>query len=71
MSVGGYLRLRRADYDDTALIAWAERIRAQAWLDGFVFFKHDGIGKGPEMASRLLTLLGAVSRPTAQPTRAR
>src|SRR5688572_11432851 len=43
----GYLRLRRPDYDDAALAAWAARIGAQSWRDGFVFFKHEDAGKGP------------------------
>jgi len=37
----GYLRLRRCDYDDAGLAAWAERIRAQPWRKAFVFFKHE------------------------------
>jgi uncharacterized protein YecE (DUF72 family) len=37
----GYLRLRRCDYDDDGLAAWAERIRAQPWGEAFVFFKHE------------------------------
>jgi uncharacterized protein YecE (DUF72 family) len=37
----GYLRLRRADYDDAGLAAWADRIRAQPWQRAFVFFKHE------------------------------
>jgi uncharacterized protein YecE (DUF72 family) len=37
----GYLRLRRCDYDDAGLAAWAERIRAQPWKRAFVFFKHE------------------------------
>jgi uncharacterized protein YecE (DUF72 family) len=53
----GYLRLRRPDYDDAALTAWAARMKAQAWRDCFVFFKHEDAGKGPQMASRLLELL--------------
>ena len=28
-------------YDDGALTAWAERIRAQPWQRAFVFFKHE------------------------------
>src|SRR5256885_429888 len=42
----GYLRLRRADYDDAALAAWAARMTAQAWRDCFVFFKHEDTGTG-------------------------
>ena len=37
----GYLRLRRCDYDDAGLAAWAERIRAQPWGKAYVFFKHE------------------------------
>ena len=55
----GYLRLRRPDYDDAALAAWAARMEAQAWRDCFVFFKHEDAGKGPQMASRLLEVLAA------------
>jgi uncharacterized protein YecE (DUF72 family) len=53
----GYLRLRRADYDDDALRAWAGRIRAQPWGEAFVFFKHEDEGRGPELAGRLLEAL--------------
>jgi uncharacterized protein YecE (DUF72 family) len=37
----GYLRLRRREYDDAALAAWRERLRAQPWREAFVFFKHE------------------------------
>ena len=37
----GYLRLRRCDYDQAALDAWAGRIRAQPWQRAYVFFKHE------------------------------
>jgi uncharacterized protein YecE (DUF72 family) len=67
----GYLRLRRPDYDDTALAAWAARMRAQAWRDCFVFFKHEDAGKGPQMASRLLEVLAAGPRSAAGPKRTR
>ncbi len=53
----GYLRLRRPDYDDTALAEWADRLRSQNWADCFVFFKHEDAGKGPRMATQLLELL--------------
>jgi uncharacterized protein YecE (DUF72 family) len=46
----GYLRLRRADYGDPELAAWADRIRAQAWTEAFVFFKHEEEGTGPRLA---------------------
>jgi uncharacterized protein YecE (DUF72 family) len=53
----GYLRLRRADYDEAALQAWADRIHAQPWEQAFVFFKHEEAGKGPALALRLLARL--------------
>jgi uncharacterized protein YecE (DUF72 family) len=37
----GYLRLRRSDYDDGSLQAWADRISAQPWRQAYVFFKHE------------------------------
>ena len=54
----GYLRLRRADYGDTELRAWVERVRDQDWRDAFVFFKHEEAGRGPELARRYLELAG-------------
>jgi len=54
----GYLRLRRADYDDDAMRAWVERVRAQPWERAFVFFKHEDAGKGPAMAARFVEALG-------------
>ena len=53
----GYLRLRRADYDDAALRSWVERVRAQPWERAFVFFKHEDAGKGPAMAARFVSAL--------------
>jgi uncharacterized protein YecE (DUF72 family) len=49
----GYLRLRREDFDDDALRAWAERIAAQPWSEAFVFLKHEEEGLGPKYAARL------------------
>jgi uncharacterized protein YecE (DUF72 family) len=57
----GYLRLRRADYTDAVLRSWADRLRAQAWRDCFVFFKHEDAGTGPRLAARLLELLADTS----------
>jgi uncharacterized protein YecE (DUF72 family) len=54
----GYLRLRRPDYGDAELKAWAERVRQQGWRDAFIFFKHEDEGKGPQMARRFLELAG-------------
>jgi uncharacterized protein YecE (DUF72 family) len=48
----GYLRLRREDYDDAALEAWARRVRAQEWGEVYAFFKHEDEGAGPRLAAR-------------------
>ncbi len=52
----GYLRLRRADYDDEALTGWLGRAREQGWSEAYVFFKHEDDGAGPRMAKRFLEL---------------
>jgi uncharacterized protein YecE (DUF72 family) len=52
----GYLRLRRQDYDDAAVAAWAEKVRAQAWDEAYVFFKHEDAGSGPRLAAEFLRL---------------
>jgi uncharacterized protein YecE (DUF72 family) len=54
----GYLRLRRPDYGDAELKAWAERVGQQGWRDAFIFFKLEDEGKGPQMARRFLELAG-------------
>ncbi|VTR97289.1 Uncharacterized protein OS=Geobacter daltonii (strain DSM 22248 / JCM 15807 / FRC-32) GN=Geob_1840 PE=4 SV=1: DUF72 [Gemmata massiliana] len=59
----GYLRLRRPDYDDTALREWAARMRGRGWRECFVFFKHEDAGAGPRMASRLLELVAEGASP--------
>jgi uncharacterized protein YecE (DUF72 family) len=53
----GYLRLRREDYTDAALHAWAERVCAQPWSEAYVFFKHEDQGAAPRTALRLMELL--------------
>ncbi|HET6147690.1 MAG TPA: DUF72 domain-containing protein [Polyangia bacterium] len=53
----GYLRLRRQDYGDAQVHEWAQRIRAQAWSDAYVFFKHEDQGKGPQLAAQLVAAL--------------
>ena len=53
----GYLRLRRPDYGDAEIAAWADRIRAQAWSDAWVFFKHEDEGTGPRLAGKLREIL--------------
>jgi uncharacterized protein YecE (DUF72 family) len=56
----GYLRLRRADYDDAALHAWARRVRGQAWTEAFAFFKHEDEGKAPALAVRFAEIFDAL-----------
>ena len=52
----GYLRLRRANYDDDALTEWTDRLQKQGWEQAWVFFKHEDEGLGPKFALRLLEL---------------
>lgn len=51
----GFLRLRKTDYTDEELRAWAARIRPalDAGRDVFCYFKHEGEGASPRMATRL------------------
>jgi uncharacterized protein YecE (DUF72 family) len=55
----GYLRLRRVDYDESALAAWRDRLNAQAagWTEAFVYFKHEDGARGPKLAARLGELM--------------
>lgn len=51
----GYLRLRRPDYDATALDAWAARIRDACFLEEvFIYFKHEDEARGPALARELM-----------------
>jgi uncharacterized protein YecE (DUF72 family) len=54
----GYLRLRRPDYGDEELKAWARRVQQQNWKAAFIFFKHEDAGLGPKFAKRFLQLAG-------------
>jgi uncharacterized protein YecE (DUF72 family) len=53
----GYLRLRREDYVDADLAAWAEKLRAQPWDRVYVYFKHEDAGMGPKLGKKLQALL--------------
>jgi uncharacterized protein YecE (DUF72 family) len=57
-----YVRLRRHDYSDAELDAWAARLEPflTAGDDAFVFFRHDEVGRGAELA---LALRGLLERP--------
>jgi uncharacterized protein YecE (DUF72 family) len=50
-----YLRLRRNDYTDAELTAWAARLEPflAAGDDVYVFFRHDEVGRGAELATEL------------------
>jgi uncharacterized protein YecE (DUF72 family) len=50
----GYLRLRRTDYDEAALDAWAEKLAGmeRTWTEAFVYFKHEDAGIGPKLAAQ-------------------
>jgi uncharacterized protein YecE (DUF72 family) len=50
----GYLRLRRQDYGEADIAAWADRIRGKPWSEVYVFFKHEEGGAGPRLAAELL-----------------
>ena len=56
-----YLRLRRNDYTDAEIDAWAARLEPflAAGDDVYAFFRHDEVGRGPELA---LALTAAVAR---------
>ena len=53
----GYLRLRRQDYSEGDVAAWAEKIAGQRWSETYVFFKHEDEGKGPALARQLIDRL--------------
>ena len=50
-----YLRLRRTDYDRASLETWLGRLEPflADGVDAFVFFRHDEVGRGAELALQL------------------
>jgi uncharacterized protein YecE (DUF72 family) len=56
-----YLRLRRHDYTPAELAAWADRLApfTDDGLDAFVFFRHDDVGRGAELAIAFRELVEA------------
>jgi uncharacterized protein YecE (DUF72 family) len=54
-----YLRLRRTDYDEAALDAWAKKLAGMdpSWADAFVYFKHEDAGLGPKLAAQFVQKL--------------
>ena len=63
-----YLRLRRHDYSAGELAAWAARIEpfVADGLDAFVFFRHDEVGRGAELAESFARLVPGTA-PAASP----
>jgi uncharacterized protein YecE (DUF72 family) len=53
-----YLRLRRADYAGDELARWLGRLEPflADGVDAFVFFRHDEVGRGAELALELAEL---------------
>ncbi len=53
-----YLRLRRADYAPDELARWLDRLEPflADGIDAFVYFRHDEVGRGAELALALAAL---------------
>jgi uncharacterized protein YecE (DUF72 family) len=53
-----YLRLRRPDYTSDDLARWLDRLEPflADGVDAYVFFRHDEVGRGGELALELLAL---------------
>jgi uncharacterized protein YecE (DUF72 family) len=53
-----YLRLRRADYRPDELARWLDRLEPflADGVDAYVYFRHDEVGRGAELALELGTL---------------
>ena len=60
-----YLRLRRHDYAPDELATWAARLEPflASGMDVYVFFRHDPVGRGPELALELSDAVAAGGRP--------
>ena len=58
-----YLRLRRHDYSEADLAAWAARLEPflAAGDDAFVFFRHDELGRGAELALTFREVMDGIS----------
>jgi uncharacterized protein YecE (DUF72 family) len=59
-----YLRLRRNDYTDAEIATWAARLEPflGAGDDVYVFFRHDEVGRGPELAQALTNAVDRLTR---------
>lgn len=61
-----YLRLRRHDYEPDELAVWAARLEPflASGMDAYVFFRHDEVGRGPELALELASAVAAGAHET-------
>ncbi|MDP9482218.1 MAG: DUF72 domain-containing protein [Chloroflexota bacterium] len=59
-----YLRLRRHDYTPDEVAVWAARLEPflSSGMDAYVFFRHDPVGRGPELALELADAVGPGGR---------
>jgi len=57
-----YLRLRRVDYTPDDLRAWLDRLEPflSDGVDALVYFRHDDVGRGAELALELAELAATV-----------
>ena len=53
-----YLRLRRPDYTTDELARWVDRLEPflSDGVDAYVYFRHDDVGRGAELALELATI---------------
>ena len=51
-----YLRLRKSEYTEEDLQAWAVRLADLGWEHVYAFFKHEDAGVGPALAARFLEI---------------
>jgi len=58
----GYLRLRRAEYDESGLASWRDRIGALRWNRVFLYFKHEDEARGPRFAHDFVALSARTRR---------
>jgi uncharacterized protein YecE (DUF72 family) len=60
-----YLRLRRTDYTTAELQEWLARLEPflADGLDAYVYFRHDDVGRGAELAMEMAALAGALEGP--------
>jgi uncharacterized protein YecE (DUF72 family) len=64
-SEDAYLRLRRSQYGESDLRAWADRLAAQPLARAWVYFKHEDEALAPRFAQQLDELWRAAHGPAA------